>query len=219
MQPSAHAEPALGQPKIAEHFADYRTQVYASRFGMWLFLATEILLFAGLFLGYVYYRQQFPETWRVASQQLDIVMGTINTVVLITSSFTVAMSIHYTRINKVRLAFWMLAATIAMAIGFLVIKGFEYNHKFHEALLPGKFYANEHFTLPGAPMFFTVYFLTTGLHAIHVLIGMGVLTWVAIRLWKREFSGAYYTPVEMGGLYWHLVDLIWIFLYPLLYLV
>jgi cytochrome c oxidase subunit 3 len=226
MQPSAHGAHAAhgdplvpGRPKHAEHFANWDVQVYASRFGMWLFLATEILLFAGLFLAYAYYREQFPETWRIASTKLDIVMGTVNTIVLITSSFTVAMSIHYTRINKPRLAFWMLAITILFALAFLVVKGFEYQHKFHDGLLPGKFFNNPEFNMPGGPLFFSLYFLATGLHAFHVIIGMAVLVWVAARMWKMEFSGAYYTPVELGGLYWHLVDLVWIFLYPLLYLI
>jgi cytochrome c oxidase subunit 3 len=220
MQPSPSYDEAFAKrPKHAEHFANWEVQVYANRFGMWLFLATEILLFAGLFMAYTLYREQFPETWRLASEQLDIVAGTVNTVVLITSSFTVAMAIHLTRLNKPRAAFWMLAITIAFAIAFLVIKGFEYKAKFDHGLLPGKYFSSEHFHHPGAPMFFAVYFLATGLHAFHVIIGMAVLTWVAVRCWRREFSSAYYTPVELGGLYWHLVDLVWIFLYPLLYLI
>ncbi len=194
-------------------------QVYASRFGMWLFLATEILLFAGLFVAYTLYREQFPDTWREASKHLDIVAGTVNTVVLITSSFTVAMAIHQTRVNKPKSAFALLVVTILFAFAFLVIKAFEYKAKFEHGLLPGKFYASHDLLLPGSPMFFSVYFLTTGLHAFHVIVGMAILIWVALRMRKGEFSSAYYTPVELGGLYWHLVDLVWIFLFPLLYLV
>lgn len=203
----------------ATHFGSPAVQTYAARFGMWLFLATEVLLFAGLFLGYSVYRYLFPQTWALASRHLDLTMGTVNTIVLITSSLTVALAIHFVRSGKNRTALVMLLITLACACGFLVIKYFEYSHKFHEGTLPGRFYTYEGLQTEGAPMFYAIYFLSTGLHALHVVIGMTVLGWVTYWVAKGRFSPTYYTPVELGGLYWHLVDLVWIFLFPLLYLV
>jgi cytochrome c oxidase subunit III len=215
-----HAVAGPGQPPLAHHFGSFAVQTYAARFGMWIFLATEILLFSGLFLGYIVYRYLYPESFALASRQLDLTLGTINTVVLISSSFTVAMAIHFARINQKNLATLMLLLSLLAAVAFLGIKAVEYQHKFHEGLLPGRHFTFDKADLgSGGPMFFVVYFLTTGLHAFHVIIGMGVLAWVMIMNMQGRFSSAYYTPVELGGLYWHLVDLIWIFLYPLLYLV
>ena len=207
-------------PHLAHHFDNIETQNHASRLGMWLFLGTEVLLFAGLFLGYSVYRHLYHDTFRVASHTLNLALGTINTVVLISSSLTVALAHHAVTKGKNRLALGLLAFTIACALAFLVIKGFEYRHKFEEGALPGKwFHFEEMAGLPGANMFFTVYFLTTGLHAFHVIVGMGILVWVARRLARGDFSAEYNLPVELGGLYWHLVDLVWIFLFPLLYLI
>jgi cytochrome c oxidase subunit 3 len=223
MQPdpghAATADAHGGYP-LAHHFGSPAVQTYAARFGMWLFLSTEVLLFAGLFLAYAIYRYMFPETWVLASHNLlDLKMGTINTIVLISSSLTVALAIHYVRAGKNKVAVGLLVFTLLCAVAFLVIKYFEYSHKFHEGMLPGQFYSYEGLQTPGAPMFFSVYFLATGLHALHVVIGMAVLIWVTVLTVKGRFSPVYYTPVELGGLYWHLVDLVWIFLFPLLYLV
>jgi len=208
-----------GEYPLAHHFGSPAVQTYAARFGMWLFLATEILLFAGFFIAYSVYRYLYPQTFALASRHLDLTMGTINTIVLITSSLTVALAIHYVRVGKNKVATGMLIYTLLSACAFLVIKYFEYKHKFAEGTLPGKFYTFEGLQTEGAPMFYSVYFLSTGLHAIHVIIGMGVLGWVTWHTARGRFSPVYYTPVELGGLYWHLVDLIWIFLFPLLYLV
>ncbi len=208
-----------GEPAPAHHFSSWAAQKHAERMGMWLFLATEILLFAGLFTGYTVYRYLYPETFHRASRFLDVYLGTANTIVLITSSFTVAMAVYFAKSGRNRLVALMLLLSFAMGAAFLSVKGFEYAHKFQEGALPGKFYSMKELTLPGAPMFFTVYFLTTGLHAFHVIVGMSILMWVAIRALRDEFTPKHYTAVELGGLYWHLVDLIWIFLYPLLYLV
>lgn len=221
MQPEAHAhaEVAPGAYPLAHHFPTPAVQTYAARFGMWLFLSTEVLLFAGLFIAYTVYRFLYPTTWALASRHLDLSLGTINTVVLISSSLTVALAIHFVRVNKKNLAVLMLLLSVAAALAFLGIKSIEYGHKFAEGALPGKFYHYEEIQTAGAPMFYAVYFLATGLHAFHVIIGMSVLLWVTWHTARGRFSSEYYTPVELGGLYWHLVDLIWIFLYPLLYLV
>jgi cytochrome c oxidase subunit III len=221
MQPDAHGQGqvAAGAYPLAHHFGSPAVQTYAARFGMWLFLATEVLLFAGLFVGYATYRFAYPQTFALASRHLDLTMGTINTVVLITSSLTVALAIHYVRVAKPKVAVGLLLFTLLCACAFLVIKYFEYEHKFHEGTLPGRFYTYGGLQTEGAPMFYSVYFLSTGLHALHVIIGMIVLAWVTFHTARGRFSPVYYTPLELGGLYWHLVDLIWIFLFPLLYLI
>jgi cytochrome c oxidase subunit 3 len=210
----AHADPHL-----AHHFDTIEKQDHAVRLGMWLFLGTEVLLFAGLFLGYSVYRHFYHETFHEASRTLDLSLGALNTVVLITSSLTVALAYHYIKQGRDKLCAGLLAVTILFACMFLVIKGFEYHHKFQEGALPGQFYHFKEVNGPGANLYFTIYFLTTGLHAIHVIVGMSILLWVLVRVLKGHFSPTYYAPVELGGLYWHLVDLVWIFLFPLLYLI
>jgi cytochrome c oxidase subunit 3 len=204
---------------MAAHFASMEVQNHSARLGMWLFLATEILLFAGLFVCYACYRYLFPDAFSGASKLLSWKMGAFNTVLLITSSFTAAMAVHYAKEGKNRLVAIMFGLTLAMAVGFLVVKGFEYQHKFHEGQLPGRYYSYEGLQVPGVSLYFTVYFMATGLHAFHVIIGMGVLTWMMIRAMKNEFDHGYYVPVELGSMYWHLVDLVWIFLFPLLYFI
>jgi cytochrome c oxidase subunit 3 len=213
MQPEARAIP------LAHHFPDLRTQQHAARLGMWLFLATEVLLFTALFTGYTLYRFLFSSAFAAASRLMDTSIGAANTLVLITSSLTVALGIHYVRQGRSRLAALMIAVTVTFGATFMVIKGFEYAHHFSEGQFPGRYYAYPGLTGRGVAMFFTLYFIMTGLHGLHVLVGMGVLTFVGVRTWRGAYSGAYYTPVELGGLYWHLVDLIWIFLFPLLYLI
>ncbi|HYO67435.1 MAG TPA: cytochrome c oxidase subunit 3, partial [Archangium sp.] len=141
--------------------------------------------------------------------------------VLITSSYTAAMAVHYAREAKNRHVVVMFALTIAMALGFLVIKYFEYSHKIHVGQLPGPYFTDTEPSLQvaGVPMYFTIYFLSTGLHGLHVIIGMIVLTWVGFKANRNEFSARNYTAVELGSMYWHLVDLVWIFLFPMLYLI
>jgi len=209
---------AAGTPNLAHHFPSLEQQEHAARMGMWLFLSTEILLFTVLFTAYAVYRFLFPVGFEDASKLAHVAMGATNTVVLITSSLTVALAIYYARQGESRKTVALLAITIAFGAVFMVLKGFEYYHHFVEGQLPGKYYHFEGLQGPGVSMYFTLYFLMTGLHGIHVLIGMGVLAWVAARAARGDFSRSYSTPVELGGLYWHLVDLIWIFLFPLLYL-
>jgi cytochrome c oxidase subunit 3 len=216
---SHEATANLPEGILAHHFSSLERQNEAMRLGMWLFLATEILLFAGLFTGYSVYRYQFPLAFAECSRHLEIALGTLNTVVLITSSFTVALSIHYARTDRRRAAALCLVITIAFALAFLGIKAVEYTAHFHEHSLPGKYYAFKEVKVPGAAMFFTMYFLMTGLHGLHVIAGMSVLSWLLWRTLQGRYSSRYYTGLEMGGLYWHLVDLVWIFLYPLLYLI
>ena len=206
-----------GGPALADHFPDADAQLHAARLGMWLFLATEILLFAGLFVGYTYFRSIFPVAFREGSAHLDRTLGTVNTVVLVTSSLTVALAVSVARAGRGRLAAAALSVTLLLGLTFLAIKSVEYGHKIEQGALPGKWFRLEH-TAPGSNLFYTLYWLSTSLHAIHVTIGLGVLAWMAHRCGHREFSATYFAPLENAGLYWHLVDLIWIFLFPLLYL-
>jgi cytochrome c oxidase subunit 3 len=213
-----HTE-AAAPGRLAHHFPDLKTQEHAARMGMWLFLSTEILLFAVLFTAYAVYRFLFPVGFEEASKLAHVAMGATNTVVLITSSLTVALAIHYARHGENRKVVGLLAVTIGFGAVFMVLKGFEYYHHYLDGQLPGRLYHYAGVQGPGVSMYFTVYFLMTGLHGLHVLIGMSLLAWVAMRAWRDEFGPGYSTPVELSGLYWHLVDLIWIFLFPLLYLV
>ena len=219
MQPSAHTAGAP-VPRLAAHFASLEVQTHAARLGMWLFLSTEVLLFAGVFVLYGVYRFLFPEAWAAASRSLDLTLGTVNTVVLITSSLTAALAVHFAKEGKNKLVVIMFALTLVMALGFLGIKAVEYQHKFHEGMLPGPHYTYQGIQLPGVPLYFSVYFLATGLHAFHVCVGMGVLAWLMIRTWRNPNLGPNnFTAIELGSMYWHLVDLVWIFLFPLLYLI
>jgi cytochrome c oxidase subunit 3 len=186
---------------------------------MWLFLSTELLLFGGLFTAYSEYRFLYSEGFAESSRHLSIAAGTINTLVLITSSLTVALGYHFARHRKGRQAVLCLAITLGFALVFLLIKAWEWTHEISEGLLPGRYFSSPELTATGAPMFFTLYFILTGLHGLHVIVGMTVLAVLLIQCWRGAYDHGYTTPVELGGMYWHLVDLIWIFLYPLLYLI
>ena len=214
----AHA-PGRGEPHLAHHFDTQDQQDGAIRLGMWLFLGTEVLLFAGLFLGYTVYRHFYHQAFHEASKSLDIVWGASNTVILITSSLFVALGYNDIKKGKDKRAAALIVATILCALAFLAIKAIEYKAKFEHGSLPGKWYHNEHITAPGANLYFTVYFLATGLHAFHVIVGASVLLWVLMGIMKGKYGPRNYVAVELGGLYWHLVDLVWIFLFPLLYLI
>ena len=203
---------------LGHHFASLDRQNEAMRLGMWLFLATEVLLFAGLFCGYTVYRFQFGLAFSECSRALETNLGTLNTVVLITSSFTVALATHYARVDKPKLAATCLLLTLLFAVAFMGIKAVEYSTHFAHHEYPGKYYAGE-VHVAGAAMFYSLYFLMTGLHGIHVIAGATVLFVLMIRTYRGRYNSAYSTGLEMGGLYWHLVDLVWIFLYPLLYLI
>jgi len=154
-----------------------------------------------------------------AHKVLSVPMGALNTVVLITSSLTMALAIRCLQLNKSRQAIVHLALTFGLALTFLIVKYFEYLHKIHEGQLPGRFYKFGDIGSSNPHIFFGLYFAMTGLHGLHVMIGMGLIAWLIYRTRKGHFSSAYYTPVEMTGLFWHLVDLIWIFLFPLFYLI
>ena len=268
-------------PHLAHHFDTPAQQFESGKLGMWLFLATEILLFGGLFCAYAVYRANHPEVFAQAGEHLDRSLGAVNTIVLICSSLTMAWAVRCAQRSQQRGLIINLVLTLAFACGFLAIKGVEYEHKWKHKLLPGKHYQPyeeapgetasadpdtstiapttaeapvegevrrelPRTNIPAAPegppglsksalavddhdhgaaesrnvrTFFSIYFAMTGLHGVHVLVGMGVIIWLLIRSIKGHFNREYFTPVDLGGLYWHLVDLIWIFLFPLLYLI
>lgn len=302
----AHDDHAHHPPHLGHHWETPQQQFEAGKLGMWLFLATEVLLFGGLFVAYSVWRGNNPDLFRYGSHYLNTTLGAINTGVLILSSLTMAMAVTYAQTNRRNALIICLVLTFLGACGFMGIKYVEYTHKFHDGIYPGqKFYeppahpehahlwdpdkpiitqaqllatrqakaeamaadrahtegdlppmaeasvvepaadAPEGFDLdrafaegssrgysdhpphplqdPNRPvnahMFFNIYFMMTGLHAIHVLIGMIVIAWLTIRAIRGDFSSEYFTPVDLGGLYWHIVDLIWIFLFPLFYLI
>ncbi len=204
---------------VAHHFDNAEQQLEASKLGLWLFLVTEILLFGGLFVAYIMFRALYPEMFAEAHHHLNKVMGAVNTVVLICSSFTMTMAEHFVRANDRKKAVRLLCLTVFGGAVFMAIKYFEYKAKFSYHLFPDAGFDFAAFQAANANLFFSLYFLMTGLHGIHVMVGMGLITWMIVRTRRNEFSSEYYTPVELTGLYWHLVDMIWIYLFPLLYLI
>jgi cytochrome c oxidase subunit III len=207
------------EPFLQHHFTRPEQQAEAGKIGMWLFLVTEILLFGGLFVGFGIMQSLHHEAFVAAHHHLDRTLGFINTLVLLSSSFTMVMAVHSARTSNRKRLIAFLILTILFAGVFLGVKYLEYSHKFHEGLLPGKYYHHQGDAVPGQFMFFSFYFMMTGLHGLHILGGIAALTWVLRRSVRGDFSARYYTPVDLTGLYWHLVDLIWIYLFPLLYLV
>ncbi len=209
-----------GHPShLAHQFDSVEQQKQASTMGIWLFLITEVMFFGGLFLGYIVYRGMYPEAWALGSSQLDIKLGAINTVVLILSSLTMAMAVHSAQLGSNKKTAKYLIATLILGGVFLGIKYVEYSAKFEHHLVPGD---NFHMASPIADqvqLFFSFYFMMTGMHAIHMIIGFGILIWLIVKARRGRFSEDYYNPVEVTGLYWHFVDIIWIFLFPLLYLI
>lgn len=215
----SHAASDQHDSHLAHHFHSLDQQVNAAKFGMWLFLAQELLFFSALFVGLMVFRGWYPDMYHDAAKLLNVPMGAVNTVFLICSSLTMALGVRAAQTNDNKKAFWLLTVTFLFAAAFLVVKYFEYTHKIHEGTLPGRWYSYKGLPYDNAHFFFGIYFCMTGLHGIHVVIGMGLILWLMLRAKRNEFSSQYYTPVELVGLYWHLVDLIWIFLFPLLYLV
>src|SRR5262245_52231012 len=188
---------------------------------MWAFLATEVMFFGGLFTGYAVYRSLFPHAFALASHHLDIVLGGFNTAVLIGSSLTMALAIREAQVGRRRPQVLWLVATMILGATFPAVKGVEYHEKWVSHLLPGPSFDVAAFGAEGrhARIFYSFYFVMTGLHAFHMVIGIGVLAWIARRAAKGEFTPTHHAALEMSGLYWHFVDVVWIFLFPLLYLI
>ncbi len=204
---------------LAHHFENLEKQTHAARLGMWLFLATEVLLFTALFAGYSVYRYLYADAFAEASRHLQTWIGGVNTLILVTSSFTVAMGVDRARRGDGRGTGLFFAISVLFGLAFLGLKAVEYTHHFHVGELPGRYLSSEEVRGAGASIFFSLYFLITGLHGIHVIVGMTVLAVIGWRAHRGAYTAEYNVPVELGGLYWHLVDLIWIFVFPLIYLV
>jgi len=205
---------------LAHHFDNMEQQREAGTLGMWLFLITEIMFFGGLFLAYVVYRGWYAEAFAHASHHLSWKLGAFNTAVLICSSLTMAMAVYSAQISQRRGLVIYLLLTILLGSVFLGVKVVEYYDKFTHHLVPGvKFQYEVAAQARPAELFYSLYFAMTGLHALHMIIGIGILAVLMVQSAWGKFSGEYHAPVEMTGLYWHFVDIVWIFLFPLLYLI
>jgi cytochrome c oxidase subunit 3 len=205
---------------LAHHFTDLEQQHEANVMGMWIFLVTEVMFFSGMFLLYIIYRGFYPQAFAEASHHLDIYLSTTNTVVLLVSSLTMALAVRSVQLGQRRAAVLVLFLTLLLGLTFLGIKGLEYYHKYQDHLIPGSSFIYEGEANPAhAQLFFTLYFVMTGFHALHMIIGAGVVIYFIIRVWQNTYPPENYVPVEMLGLYWHFVDIVWVFLFPLLYLI
>jgi cytochrome c oxidase subunit 3 len=221
---TTHADAAHAHAALQHHFDNMEQQREAGNLGMWVFLVQEVMFFGGLFLAYTLYRSNYPEAFAAASNHLNITLGTVNTVVLICSSLTMALAVYYAQTGVRYLQIIFLILTMILGATFLSIKAVEYYDKYRDHLIPIAGMFNWEQALPHnvAPqhlqMFYWIYFAMTGLHALHMIIGLGILAWLLYNAWRGRYSPEYHAPVEITGLYWHFVDIIWIFLFPLLYL-
>ncbi len=225
---SASTTEAVAQHSLRHHFATMEQQRQSSTLGMWIFLVTEIMFFGGLFTAYLVYRLAHPDVWEYASRhEMEFWLGTINTTILLCSSLTVALSVHAIQLGRRKLCAILLFLTVLMGFGFLGIKAVEYHKHYVDGSVPGPFW---HLQIEGADgttypapneyqLFFYLYFVMTGLHALHVTIGVVMLAIIGIWAWQGKYTSEYHNPVHIAGLYWHFVDLVWIFLFPLLYLI
>ena len=210
---------SLVQATLDPQYSTVAQRETANRLGLWTFLATEVLFFGGLFLAYALYRHAYPEAFSAGSQHLDFWIGTVNTAILLTSSLFMALgdqaikSGRRSTLNGCLIAAWLLGAA------FLTLKGFEYYQKYSEHLIPGAGFHAEGTWAPQVQLFIFLYFALTGVHALHMLFGLALIAWLMRCNRRGQFSAQRHAPVEMVGLYWHFVDCVWVFLYPLLYLI
>jgi cytochrome c oxidase subunit 3 len=216
-------------PELQHHFAEPQQQEDSASLGMWIFLGTEVMFFGGLFCAYLIYRLAYFGDFAAASQTLSWKLGATNTAVLICSSLTVVFAVYAAQQGKRTMLIGSLVLTIILGFAFLGIKATEYAEKFEKHHVPGPSFQFDNVPVPGHPdqmanrghaqIYFALYFIMTGLHALHMIIGIGFFTWLLFAAWRGRFTPEYNTPVEMGGLYWHFVDIVWIYLFPLLYLI
>lgn len=229
MAETATIDHEVHHPALQHHFENLEQQREAGTLGMWVFLVTEIMFFGGMFFAYTLYRWKFGLAFASASNHLSLPLGAFNTAVLITSSFTMAYGVYSAQIGKQRRLIISLIITIALGLTFLGVKAVEYYDKYEDHLIPGKLIPGHEFSpakihlLPGAAaqnteMFYWIYFAMTGMHAVHMVIGVGLLSVILFFAVRGRYGPEYHNPVEVSGLYWHFVDLIWIYLFPLLYL-
>jgi len=216
----SHATVVVPNSNLRHHFDDSAQQFESSTLGMWVFLVTEIMFFGGMFGGYTVYRNLYPEAFASTSQFMNVTIGAINTAVLICSSFTMVLAVRSAQLGQKKALILFLVATLILGCIFLGVKYTEYHEKWEDHHIPGPGfrYADARY-LHQAQILFFLYFAMTGMHAIHMIVGAGLLTTLIVMSVRDRFSAAWYTPVEMIGLYWHFVDIVWIFLFPLLYLI
>jgi cytochrome c oxidase subunit 3 len=218
---------AVVATELRHHFRDMEQQRETSSFGMWVFLITEIMFFGGMFAAYLIYRLSYYQSWVDGSNRMDIKLGAINTAVLIFSSLTMAMAVHSAQLGRRKLIILFLIATLALGCVFLGIKAVEYHDHWLNHEVPGQYFSgvDEHGVdkgwrdVPHTSLYFALYFAMTGMHALHMIIGAGLLIWLIVAAQRGKFSTKYFSPVENVGLYWHFVDIVWIYLFPLLYLI
>jgi cytochrome c oxidase subunit 3 len=209
---------------LQHHFDNMEQQREAGSIGMWVFLVTEIMFFGGLFMAYLLYRYKYPMGFAVGSNHLAWKLGGFNTIVLIVSSLTMALAVYYAQVGVRKLQIVFLVATMILGATFLGVKAVEYHEKYVDHLIPVRGMFHYEGTLPHGvtqeqvQMFYWIYFAMTGLHALHMIIGLGILSFLVYFAWRGRYSPEYHAPVEISGLYWHFVDIVWIFLFPLLYL-
>lgn len=204
---------------VAHQFDDAQQQFEASILGMWAFLVTEIMFFGGLFAAFFVYITAYAAGFAEGSRHLDVLLGTVNTAVLLASSLTMVLAVRSAQTGSQGGQIGFLALTMLLGMVFLGIKGFEYTHKFAEGLVPGRSFALTGPNAPSVQLFFSFYFAMTGMHALHMVVGEAILAVLLVQAWRGRYTREYFTPVEISGLYWHFVDIVWIFLFPLLYLV
>lgn len=213
----------VGVTHLRHHFATSAQQFDCAVLGMWTFLITEVLFFGGMFTAYAIYRSLYPEAFASTSAYMNVYIGGGNTMVLICSSLSMAMAVRAAQLSQYRTQVISLILTMLFGAAFLVVKYFEYAHKWEEGVVPGLHWNAATYQpqqyMHQAQILFFLYFCMTGMHALHMVVGLGLLTYLLVNAAKRRFNSAYYTPVEMIGLYWHFVDVVWIFLFPLLYLI
>lgn len=207
----------------ARHFETLEQQREAATVGMWVFLATEAIVFGVLFTGYAAYHAVYPAAFEAGSRHLNALIGGVNTLVLLTSSLTMALAVHAARLGRRRALVGSLVATGLLGTAFLALKAVEYTLDYHENLVPGPAFDRAEWTGQGVDpiheqLFLVFYYIMTGVHAFHMVVGLGVITVLTVLAWRGRFGVRSYEPVEISGLYWHFVDIIWIFLLPLLYL-
>jgi cytochrome c oxidase subunit 3 len=203
---------------LEPQYASLRHQRDVATIGIWAFLATEVLFFGGMLLAYVVYRNAYPEGFVEAGKETKIIIGSINTAVLLTSSVTMAWAVEAAAKGERRALVVLLLATAALGCTFAVLKGVEYYKEYEEHRVPGIDFEGKGPHAHAVELFYFLYFMLTGVHAIHLSIGIGIVVVMAVRAWRGAFSSVYNTPIEITGLYWHFVDIVWIFLYPLIYL-
>lgn len=217
MADHAHSLDVHHHPALGHHWENLEQQHDSNVFGMWVFLITELMLFGGLFTAYLIFRTLYPEVFAESSTHQNVVIGTFNTAVLITSSLTMALAVRSAQLENRRHLILFLVATAVLGTLFIGLKGVEYYEHWHEGLVPGELWHNEELS-PRAQIFFFLYFTMTGIHALHMIIGIGIVLTMIFYAVRGRLLGAFFAPVELMGLYWHFVDVIWVFLFPLLYL-